>query len=335
MMKRVLLAAFMLAGLCSAAPVTPASARNWGFFDSPGNDATIWAALNGWTLQPVDGLHVYTDVGAGWFAGTGISWSPTPRAIFMTVQWGTPGSGSWPGYNDMGEAATGAYNSQWLSWLQDAAASTPAPVVAVRIFQEINGNWMPWSVNQTGFTSVDGTPNGSPWPDATIIAAWRNMAAQVRTAFPNAVIEWNLNAGTGWPGQPGDGSGYDLYPGDDLVDVIGIDIYEKGLSFAATQSGDGVNLNNLVAFATAHNKLVAWSETASSHCDGSYLTSIASFFDSLGVQGAYFSYYDAGSASNGDNITYATTGTDSCPANTLQNALNNSSFGQEPFSGTW
>ena len=61
------------------------------------------------------------------------------------------------------------------------------------------------------------------------------------------MTDWNLSAGTGWSGMPGDGSGYDLYPGDDLVGVIGIDNDEKGEDFATIQNGDGVNLNNLVA----------------------------------------------------------------------------------------
>jgi hypothetical protein len=43
--------------------------------------------------------------------------------------------------------------------------------------------------------------------------------------------------------------------------------YEKRISFAATQSGSGAKLDSLVAFATAHGKLVAWSETAAHSCD--------------------------------------------------------------------
>jgi hypothetical protein len=234
--------------------------------------------------------------------------------LMMTDQYGTPGSMTL----DMAQAAAGAYNSIWLSWLQGQAAAAPN-VKVVRIWQEINGNWMAWS---------QGTP-------AQIIAAWRNMATQVRIAFPKAVIEWNLNVGTGWSGQPGDGSGFDLYPGDDLVDVIGMDTYEKSTSWADAVNGPGVNLNNLVAFASAHNKLVAISETAANSCDASYITNLTAWLDSLGARAAYLSYYEGGTSNNGDNVLWATTGTDSCPSNTLRAAFLASSFGTKKFGGTW
>lgn len=247
----------------------------------------------------------------------------------MSDQYGTPGHN----YIDMGQAATGAYNATWLSWLKADAAAATAPITVVRIWQEINGDWMPWSINQTGATSVDGTPNGSPWPAATIIAAFRNMVEQVRIALPKALIEWNLNAGGPWsgPAGPGNGTGFDLYPGDAYVDVIGLDSYEKNTSWADTVSGSGVNLNNEVSFATAHNKLVGISETAAHNGDASYLTSMTNYFDGLGTRAAYISYYDQGSANNGDNIIYSTTGPDSAPA--LRDALNASSFGTKPYVG--
>jgi hypothetical protein len=305
--------------------------RYWAFFANEGGEPANWTAVNGgWSLQPIDGLHTQTNIGDGRWFGTGMRWSPTPHALMMSDQYGTPGHN----YIDMGQAATGAYNATWLSWLKADAAAATAPVTVVRIWQEINGDWMPWSINQTGATSIDGTPNGSPWPAVTIIAAFRNMAAQVRIAFPHTRIEWNLNAGGAWrrPKSPGNGTGFDLYPGDAYVDVIGLDAYEKKISWAHTVSGPGVDLNNLVSFATAHNKLVAISETAAHNDDGNYLTSMTKYFDALGARAAYISYYDQGSANNGDNIIYSTTGPDSAPA--LRNTLNASSFGTKPYVGS-
>ena len=119
------------------------------------------------------------------------------------------------------------------------------------------------------------------------------------------------------------------------MDVIGIDTYEKTTSWASALNGAGVNINNVVAFAKAHNKLFAISETAAHNCDGAYLTSLIGFMDSLGTQAAYISYFDEGAANNGDNIIWETTGTDACPANTLQAAINASSVGKKKFGGTW
>jgi hypothetical protein len=308
-----------------------ASGRDWAFFVNEGTNTANWTSVNsGWSSQPIDGMSAYTDIGDGYFTGTAQHWSPNPQAITMTVQYGTPGTNS----INMAEAASGAYNSTWLSWLQaDAsqAAANGTPVTVVRIWQEINGDWQPWSVNETGAT-VDGTAPGAAWPAATIIAAWNNMAAQVHTAFPNAQIEWNLNVGGGWSGAPGNGTGFDLYPGNQYVNIIGLDAYEKSTSWANTVSGSGVNLNNLVAFATANGKEVAISETASSNNDGSYLTSMTNYFNALGKQAAYISYYDEGTANNGGDIIYSTTGTDAAPADRV--ALNDSSFGTEPYVGT-
>jgi beta-mannanase len=251
----------------------------------------------------------------------------------MNVQYGTPGTND----IDMGQAALGTYDATWLSWLKSDAAQAAAngtPVTVVRIWQEINGDWEPWSINQTGATSVDGTAPGSPWSAATIIAAWNHMAAQVHTAFPNAKIEWNLSAGGPWsgPSGAGNGSGFDLYPGDQYVNVIGLDAYEKSTSWANTVSGPGVNLNNLVAFASAHGKEVAVSETATTNNDGSYLTSMTNYFDALGKEAAYISYYDQGTANNGGDIIYSSSGPDSAPADRV--ALNESSFGTKPYIGS-
>lgn len=306
------------------------SGRKWAFFANEGGQPANWSSVNsGWSRQPIDGLATQTEIGSGYWFGTAKRWSPTPRALMMHDQYGTPGHS----YIDMGQAATGAYNATWLSWLKADAAAATAPVTVVRVWQEINGNWMPWSVNQTGATSVDGTPNGSPWPAVTVIAAFRNMAKQIRVAFPHALIEWNLNAGGPWRGPrgPGKGNGFDLYPGDAYVDVVGLDAYEKHVSWANTVHGPGVDLKNLVSFAVAHHKLVAISETAAHGNDGNYLASMASYFDRLGQRAAYISYYDQGSANNGDNIIYSTTGPDSAPA--LRPALNASSFGRKRYVG--
>jgi hypothetical protein len=307
------------------------SGRDWAFFANEGGEPANWTSVNsGWSAQPIDGLATQTDIGDGFWFGSGLQWSPTPHALMMNDQYGTPGHN----YIDMGQAATGAYDATWLSWLKADAASATAPITVVRIWQEINGDWMPWSVNETGATSIDGTPAGAAWSASTIIAAFQHMAEQVRIALPNAKIEWNLNAGGPWsgPSGPGNGTGLDLYPGDAYVDVIGIDAYEKSISWANTVSGSGVNLNNLVAFAIAHNKEVGISETAAHNDDGSYMTSMANYFDGLGTRAAYISYYDQGLANNGDNIIYSATGTDSAPA--VRAALNASSFGTKPYDGS-
>ena len=119
------------------------------------------------------------------------------------------------------------------------------------------------------------------------------------------------------------------------VDVIGLDSYEEFANFGNALSGSGVNMNTLVWFAKTHQKRIAWSESAASNCDGSYLTSVAGFFDGLGAMGTYFAYFDDNNTSM-SNILWTTSGQPgACPADTLQAALNASSFGTKPFTGGW
>jgi hypothetical protein len=134
-------------------------------------------------------------------------------------------------------------------------------------------------------------------------------------------------------------TGFDLYPGDDVVDIISVDFYEKNISFANALNGGGVNLTNLAAFAASHNKLIGIPEWATQNCDGSFITAVANWCDSMGTRMAYQSYYDEGLGANGDNVVYTTRppsgDTDACPVGSLQAAWNASSFGTKAYGGTW
>lgn len=301
--------------------------RNYAVGFWAGYSPNKWTGENGgWANKPIDFLNTQTDQ-ADSFAGVdGFTWSPTPTAFMMSNEWNN---------TDYAGMAAGTYNSTWLSWLEQGSRRS-LPIAIVRIWQECNGNWMPWSK----FSSP-----------SQFISAWRNMATQVRTAYPNAKIDWNLNwncsLGAGNLGN-GASTGFDLYPGDDLVDIISIDAYENGPSGGggggttwATLSGSGtagVNLVNLQNFAAAHGKLIGVGETASQNCDSSWVTDWATWMDSLGTMGGYFSWYDDGFSNNGGNVLWTTsTGSDAaaCPANSLRSAWNASSFGSKGFQGNW
>src|SRR5690348_15674447 len=103
--------AAMLLWFASAHSQT-APGRNWAFFANEGTVPANWSAVNsGWSKQPIDGLSTFTNSGDGFFAGTGLQWSPTARVQMLNIQYGTPGSGGCPGKIDMGEAAQGAYDA--------------------------------------------------------------------------------------------------------------------------------------------------------------------------------------------------------------------------------
>jgi hypothetical protein len=270
-------------------------------------------------------------------------WNPAPKTMIADIQLGDCGQ-NWPPLVDMNKAKNGSYNSCWLGVLQPNASN---PVGVARLWQEINGNWFPWSTNQTGATVSDGitsVPNGSPWPAAWIKAGFCNLAAQVRAVWPNVKIDWGLTPGSR-TGQPGDGTSFDLYPGDSCVDIVDIDFYEPHNGFPSP------NLSDTPGFAQAHNKLFAIGETATGSnfgvllqdCDGSrlnngvnWVTTLAALMDSLGSTAAFVSWYDFGPSGGGGDVLWSTNTSDQgCPAGTLRAAWNASSLGTKSFSGTW
>ena len=80
-------------GLYDATGEAAAPGRSWALFvyDSGSN----WTTLNAQTWsRPIDGQGNYTDIGDGYFAASS---NPTPAHIQVTVQYGTPGTGSFVG----------------------------------------------------------------------------------------------------------------------------------------------------------------------------------------------------------------------------------------------
>jgi hypothetical protein len=107
-------------------------------------------------------------------------------------------------------AASGAYQARWTAMaqtIQRVRGSMPG-ITYVRPFHEFNGTWYAaWQV--------------TPSRVAEYKTAFRRMATTVRAACPRCKIVWSPNNGT----SSGSASPIDAYPGDDVVDVVGIDSY--------------------------------------------------------------------------------------------------------------
>jgi hypothetical protein len=99
----------------------------------------------------------------------------------------------------------------------------------VRFAHEMNGSWYPWAewtdLNQnmqrdageeTGFTAEN------------YRQSYRNMASMFRKYAPNVALIWCPNSGLLGGGKRDVFRPF--YPGDDVVDWVGIDIYERGWS---------------------------------------------------------------------------------------------------------
>jgi hypothetical protein len=101
--------------------------------------------------------------------------------------------------------------------------------VFVRWAHEMNGSWYPWAEwtdknqnmqrdpgEETGFTAAD------------YRAAYRNVAALMRQYAPNVALVWCPNSGL--LGGARRDVFAPFYPGDDVVDWVGLDVYERGWS---------------------------------------------------------------------------------------------------------
>lgn len=127
----------------------------------------------------------------------------------------------------------------------------------LRIGWEFNGNWQPWSALDA--RQFDG--------------AFRRVAGLFKRLLPKATIDWNGNAGTS---QAGHNPFTELYPGNDVVDVVGLDTYDNGYRKADSAAGfrawarEPFGLDAWYRFARSHGKKFAlpeWGLTATGEGD--------------------------------------------------------------------
>lgn len=245
---------------------------------------------------------------------SGLAVSPHPGvSVIAAVYHLNNGS---PPYMDPVVAANGGYNSFYTTTAQSLIQYAHI-IHAVRIDHEFNGTWEVWS-------PFGGS--GQIITAATWIAGWRNMAQAIRAALPNAKIVWNPNIGQNDP--------YPYYPGDDLVDIIGLDAYTQpafsgGLTSAQmwqeylTGQG-GNNFTTLAAFGVSHNKPMCFPEWGDGFGDGVYITQFGAWMDQHNV--VAHSYWDSA-----DGLTN-TTALTQLPQN--QQAFVKA-FGHRPYTGTY
>ncbi len=88
------------------------------------------------------------------------------------------------------------------------------------------------------------------------------MVDAIRSEAPGARIEWNIN---GHGSHTCGGDAWNCYPGDEYVDVVGIDTYDHYPNAPtaeefAERCNDGEGLCAVIDFARAHGKEVGVSE---------------------------------------------------------------------------
>lgn len=89
--------------------------------------------------------------------------------------------------------------------------------IFLRFAHEANGDWYPWHPEYSTRYGIPDTISNE-----TYIAAWRNFADLVHSHAPNVAMVWAPNQGNGPAPLPFYGN---VYPGDDVVDWVGLSVY--------------------------------------------------------------------------------------------------------------
>ncbi|BCM91371.1 hypothetical protein IAD21_03243 [Abditibacteriota bacterium] len=99
--------------------------------------------------------------------------------------------------------------------------------VFIRFGHEMNGSWYPWGEwidkNENQVFDPEEATNFS---GANYVTAYRNVASMFRSYAPKAALMWCPNSGLVGGGRRDPFRRW--YPGDDVVDWVGLDVYERG-----------------------------------------------------------------------------------------------------------
>jgi len=223
-------------------------------------------------------------------AWTCACWGPAagpvvPEMIFslpLTVS-GTPLADVAAGFHD------NSFSSVAKSLLQYGWAKA-----TIRIGWEFNGSWMPWAAvaNPVGY-----------------VAAYRRVVGILREAAgSNFTFDWCTSWGQNATAPDS------VYPGDDVVDVIGMDVYNRyytqALSAPAARWANLLaapyGLNWLVSFAALHKKRISFPEWGTGEWtagdggtgggdDPLFVTNMAAFMQANNV--SYCCYWDINAGS--------------------------------------
>ena len=151
----------------------------------------------------------------------------------------------------------------------------------VRIAWEANGDWFPWAATATTAPKY--------------VAAFRHIVGVLRSVAPDLVIDFDIACGTPLRGQKHPLAALtELYPGDDVVDIVGCDTYDwyytkaqnEATWSAAIRPHDRVGIADVADFARDHGKGLSIPEWGlASTADGGlgdnpfYLKKMRSFFE--------------------------------------------------------
>jgi hypothetical protein len=196
------------------------------------------------------------------------------------------------GMGDPDAAASGAYNATYANTFATVYGPCAATIYALRLNWEWPGYWFDFSPSWNGSGSA--APQSQWVPPATWIAGWRNFVTTLRANPATAHIKVSWDYPTL---QYGGAAALAYYPGDAYVDIISGDHYfntqyDGPTSAGAWAKATGKNgLNDMAAFAAAHNKPMAFWEWGDAYTDGYCVTQFSNWMKAHNV--VAHSYWDS------------------------------------------
>jgi hypothetical protein len=132
------------------------------------------------------------------------------------------------------------YDSYHRQLAQSIADRGIASQVVIRLGWEMNGTWFPWSTDAAGYKRM-----------------WRRLVPVYRSVNGAFTFDWCVNGGSKDPEA--------WYPGDDVVDIVGMDQYDLVWQHAGGDQGwrwsqIEPNLRWHTSFAAQHGKRAAIDE---------------------------------------------------------------------------
>ncbi len=183
------------------------------------------------------------------------------------------------------QVAGGAADSQYQAGFAHLA-NAGFPQVVLRLGWEQGGpspatDWMPWD---------------KPYDPSAYVAAYRHVHDLAVRAIPGARFEWNTADPI---------SGTASYPGDDVVDVVGWDVYRRPADPAGFGGGRLAQYQAAVALAESHGKQVGFSEFGLNVDDPSFVSGFCANASQLASSGVgSLAYWSLFQGTPGDGLVY-------------------------------
>jgi hypothetical protein len=249
------------------------------------SDTSQYESFGQWLGKPVMQRVTFADdsswntIAAPYYLSTTRQWLASNPSRYETITVPlVPANGDTAMLADV---AAGKYDSYWSTLAHNLTTTNAPQRIIVRLGWEENGTWYPWSAVSAPQTYKN---------------AFRHVVLLMRPLAGGVQFEWNLSR-TG-------AATFDwttAYPGDDVVDIVSMDVYDEYLKDWNDILNGHQGLAFFRDFARTHHKPEAyaeWSDSTSSAGHGDDTVFIQNMHDWF-VAGPYVLYQSYWNTSSG------------------------------------